>query len=160
MAETFHLGEEREEVLGADQDSVEFETARNKQGWFRVHKVHDVGTGEVRYLWRYAPSRARWQHRREVFLAVAIGAGIIVLIVAGVAIYVNWKMDHQPAATSSAPASRSYTPVDSEGDPIYGEKFPAPANDPCWGETEEAVEASPGDGGQSAMPQECIDRGF
>lgn len=47
------------------------------------------------------------------------------------------------------------------GDLPYEEALvPAPPNHPCWEIVEAAVEISPEDGGQSAMPDVCLDLGF
>lgn len=95
--------------------------------------------------------------RRGRILKVAVVFGIAgLLFVSAHKDKAQRQSTVEPSASPSAPWSTSQPKRYDR----YGKPVPAPANDPCWRETEEAVELSPEDYGQSAMPQECIERGF
>ncbi|KAA0273788.1 MAG: hypothetical protein EDQ89_03770 [Acidobacteria bacterium] len=82
--------------------------------------------------------------------------GFLMIIGLALAIWL-FSSDGKSDTPQSHPSHRA--PVTSEGARVQG-SYPAPDSDPCWKATERAVEISPEDGGQSAMPQDCIDRGF
>lgn len=84
--------------------------------------------------------------------------GALVVVVIALLIAHPWHSGSSSQEASSS-ASRSSAPVNSEGGAVRG-PVPAPDSDPCWEQTERAVEISPDDGGQSAMPQRCIEMGF
>lgn len=107
------------------------------------------------YRWRFEPTEARRRRRNDLL------SGAMVVLVVGLLVFVAVGYTALDGDSGSAPSSTEtrFVPMNSEGRPAVG-PIPAPRTDPCWRQTEEAVEISPYDGGQSAMPQRCIDKGF
>lgn len=155
---TFQLGDERTEPVPPYEEAKVLEAARRREGWLEDGRTFHPESRQWYYRWKYDPDKIRAEDKENRLIGVLAVLGIGVAIFVGVAYAVS-NRDTNTGNDASAPASKPRVPINSEGKPAVG-PVPAPPDDPCWRQTEEAVEASPSDGGQSAMPQRCIDKGF